>query len=283
MKRLLLNLGLSWQIILGILLLGGLFLPTRTIAAIPGTMTHVGAMSFVQWVLPAAALIMVSLLLGTGLPRYLAWRNGREAGPATAEKWLGAAFLLVGGLLLVKLPHSLYWLFVWDSTHDSFDILWLVIFVPLALFAGFMLAVRLPKQKHFWVLGLPLLPILTCLVVLQVDYHELTVARADRVAVAVETFQDRNGRYPETLNQLTPWYLLSIPEPTIIYGQDWCYAGGDSTYRLAYVDLEHWSSPDAHGKIHQSAGDLSHLPPLCQDQFAVLQVQHSGYFHARID
>lgn len=283
MKRLLIILEPSLQIILGILLLGGLFLPARTIATIPGTMTHVGAMSYVQWVLPAAALIFGPLLLGAGMSHYLSWRDGREASPAPAEGWLAAASLLVGGLLLVKLLHSLYWLFVWDSTHDSFDILWLIIFVPIALFAGLILAVRLPKQKAFWVLGMPLLPILACLVVLQVDYHELTVARADRVAAAIEEFHNQNGRYPETLNQLTPWYLLTVPEPTIIYGQNWCYQGGDSHYRLAYVNLEHWSSPDAHGKIHRSAGDISQLPALCEDQFAVLQIQHPGFFYTTID
>lgn len=276
MQRLLLTLGLYLQIVLGILLLVGMFLPSRIIAAFPGTMTHTGAMSFVQWVLPVAALIVASLPLHGGIPT--AWRNDEKTEPTPVSNWLVAVSLVIVGLLLVKGLHSLYWLFIWDSTHDSFDILWLVLLVPIAVFAGLMLTVRLPKYKLLYVLGLPLLPILALLAGLQVDYHELTATRAERVGTAIESYYAQNGRYPTALNELTPRYLLFIPEPTIIYGQNWCYDSDGSNHRLAYLELAHWSSPTPEIIIHQSAGDLSPLPPTCEDQFAILAVEHPRSF-----
>lgn len=282
MKRVLLITGLFLQIAIGVILLFGLFLPAHTIAALPGAIKHAGAMSYWQWVLPAIGLVIVGLPLKNGVPHFAAAWAGSAAMPTAAGRRLAAVSLLVVGLLLAKLAHSLYWMFVWDKTHDSLDILWLILLVPIALLAGLMLAVRLPRQRILCMLGLPLLPILAYLVGLPVDYHELTATRADRVGLSIERYHEQNGRYPQTLNQLTPRYLLTVPEPTIIYGQNWCYEGGDSYYRLAYVDLDHWSNPNPESRIHQSAGELSHLPPTCASQFALLHSQHPGIFSARL-
>ncbi|MBK8901739.1 MAG: hypothetical protein IPM53_11185 [Anaerolineaceae bacterium] len=282
MKRVLLVTGLYVQIALGLFVLAALFLPAHTMAALPGAINHVGAMSYLQVVLPIAGLLLVGLPLKNGVPRFAAAWAGSAAMPTPAGGRLAAVSLLVVSLLMTKLAHSLYWMFVWDSTHDSFDILWLILLIPIALLAGLMLAVRLPRQRLICLLGLPLLPLLAYLAGVQVDYHELTAARAERVGLAIENYHEVNGRYPQTLNQLTPRYLLSVPEPTIIYGQNWCYEGGDTYYRLAYIDLEHWSSPNPESRIHQSAGDLSHLPPTCEAQFAVLQNQHPGIFYVRL-
>jgi hypothetical protein len=271
------------QIALGLFVLAALFLPAHTIAALPGAINHVGAMSYLQVVLPIAGLILV------GLPpeerrSSLCCRVGLAVPPCQRQQV--ADWPLCPFWWLVCLWQNWHTIctgcFVWDSTHDSLDILWLILLVPIALLAGLMLAVRLPRQRSLCMLGLPLLPILAYLVGLPVDYHELTAARADRIGLAIERYHEQNGRYPQTLNQLTPRYLLSVPEPTIIYGQNWCYEGGDTYYRLAYVDLEHWSSPNPESRLHQSTGDLSHLPPTCEAQFAVLQNQHPGIFNATL-
>lgn len=49
--------------------------------------------------------------------------------------------------------------------------------------------------------------------------------------------------------RLTPGYVLSLPGPVIIYGQDWCHDGGDDYYRLGYVVCEHWSGPRLTGQV----------------------------------
>jgi hypothetical protein len=66
----------------------------------------------------------------------------------------------------------------------------------------------------------------------RVDHHQLTGERAGRTSQAIETYYARKGSYPQDLWQLTPWYVLSLPGLVIIYGQDWCYDGGDDYYRL---------------------------------------------------
>jgi len=51
----------------------------------------------------------------------------------------------------------------------------------------------------------------------------------------VERFYEREERYPETLDELTPRDLLWIPGPVILPGEGWCYQGGEDFYRLGYV------------------------------------------------
>ena len=72
-----------------------------------------------------------------------------------------------------------------------------------------------------------------------VDFRQLTEERAERASQAIETYCAREGRYPQDLRQLTPGYVLSLPGPVTIYGQDWCFDGGDDYYRLGYVYREH--------------------------------------------
>ena len=67
---------------------------------------------------------------------------------------------------------------------------------------------------------------------------------AAQVSQAVERYYAQEGRYPEKLQQLIPWYLLSVPEPVLINGLDWCYDGGADYFRLGYADREHWSAPN---------------------------------------
>ena len=66
----------------------------------------------------------------------------------------------------------------------------------------------------------------------RVDFRQLKGERTGWTSQAIETYYARKGSYPQDLRQLTPWYVLSLPGPVIIYGQDWCYDGGDDYYRL---------------------------------------------------
>jgi hypothetical protein len=105
----------------------------------------------------------------------------------------------------------------------------------------------------------------------------LTEARAARTIEAVEAYYSQEGHYPESLGQLTPRYILSVPQPVIIYGQKWCYEGGPNYYRLGYVNREHWSAPYLIGTLHKAAGDVPDIQPLCREAVTKIQEQHPNF------
>jgi hypothetical protein len=108
----------------------------------------------------------------------------------------------------------------------------------------------------------------------RVDFRQLTEKRAELANQAIETYYLREGRYPQDLQQLTPGYVLSLPEPVIIYGQDWCYDGGDDYYRLGYVYREHWSDPRLTGRIYRTKGEVPDLPRMCEREVVALQERY---------
>jgi hypothetical protein len=111
----------------------------------------------------------------------------------------------------------------------------------------------------------------------QVDIRQLTEERAARTSRAIEAFYGRQGHYPETLEKLTPWYILSIPEPGIIYGQNWCYDSGPNYYRLGYIYREHWSAPYLIGTLHKASGNVPDIHPLCREEATKLQEKHPNF------
>jgi hypothetical protein len=96
------------------------------------------------------------------------------------------------------------------------------------------------------------------------DYHQLTETHAATVARAVDTYYARKGHYPQSLRQLMPWTVLSLPKPVIMSGQDWCYQSGEGYYRLGYVSRDQWSSPYLSVRVYKSVGTLPDLPALCE-------------------
>ena len=91
-----------------------------------------------------------------------------------------------------------------------------------------------------------------------------TERRAEMIDKAIQRYYERNGEYPQTLGDLTPWYLLYIPNPYIIPGLDWCYEGGTDHYRFGYVYRQYFSVP-ASVKIQSSTGEPSDAHWSCQD------------------
>jgi hypothetical protein len=82
----------------------------------------------------------------------------------------------------------------------------------------------------------------------------VTEQRAEAVNRAIQRYHKQNGAYPRTLTDLTPRYLVYIPNPLIIPGQTWCYEGGDSHYRLGYVYRQYFSSA-ASVRVHAAVGE----------------------------
>jgi hypothetical protein len=111
----------------------------------------------------------------------------------------------------------------------------------------------------------------------QVDFRQLTEERAERVTQAIESYYAQEGHYPKDLGQLTPRHALWLPGPVIIYGQDWCYDGGNSYYRLGYVDREHWSDPRLIGRIYKTKGDVPDLHGMCEEEVAAIQKRYPNY------
>ncbi len=231
--------------------------------------------------MPPAAVVVAALLFYSGLTLFDEWRNasqGRDNNSPARHRPAGrtaAIALVISLLLLGVMLYNLYWLMVWDSTTDALDFLWLIFPILAALFAGLLLAVALPRWTKLtglaYALLIPALMIAVSVNAKSVDFRQLTQARAAQVSQAIESYYAREDRYPQDLHQLTPWDVLSLPGPVIIYGEDWCYDGGADYYRLGYVDREHWSSPNFTGHLYKAKGQAPELHPFCSVEIAGLQ------------
>jgi len=114
----------------------------------------------------------------------------------------------------------------------------------------------------------------------RIDFRQLTVERAEQVSQALENYYSQEGRYPQDLQHLTPGYMLSLPVPVIIFGQNWCYDGGDVYYRFGYVYREHWSDPRLIGQVYATKGKLPDLNRMCDGEVVALQ---EGYPESRYE
>jgi hypothetical protein len=276
--------------------------------------------SILLFLLPSLALVVAALLFQSGLKLLALRRSGKadvlppkdldaslaappqndtsedkgrragavEGGSSPGRNrrmgWTAAAAFLLGALLIVKTLDNLYWLMVWDETSDGLIYLWLVLPVLAAFFVGAVLAINLPGWSKLagpaYALLIPAAMIAVSARGLSVDYRGLTEAHAGRVSQAVEAYYARNDRYPQALRQLVPFYLISLPGPVIINGQDWCYRAGAGYYQLGYVDRAHWSSPILTGQVYKTAGQAPEKPGLCDSQIAIMQQRNPGFYSA---
>jgi type II secretory pathway pseudopilin PulG len=221
------------------------------------------------------------MLLNSSLNLYKEWQNagaGEDENSQTQPKLAGrtaAIALGLSALLLAKVAYNLYWFTVWDNTDDSLGYIWLIIPILAALFSSEILLITLPgRTKVASILYLVIIPGLMIFVsarAQRVDFRQLTEERAEQVSQALETYYSQEGRYPQDLQHLTPGYVLSLPVPVIISGQNWCYDGGDDYYRLGYVYREHWSDPRLIGQIYGTKGELPDLYRMCEGEVVALQ------------
>jgi hypothetical protein len=229
------------------------------------------------------ALVIAALLLHSGLNLFQAWRNGRagEGGDSHPQgQHVGrTAFLALGlgSLLLAKALHSFYWFMVWDTTTDPLGAFWLAVPIPAVLYASIVLSIVLPGKLKLagfsYVLLIPAV-IAVSSRAQRVDYRQLTEERAGRASQALEAYYTREGRYPPDLQRLTPWYALTLPGPVTIYGQDWCYDGGEGYYRLGYVYREQWSDPHLTARTYRTEGQVPDLGPICDREITTLQKRY---------
>lgn len=256
----------AWMVT-GLLILAGLIVPSHWVMADrePGLLSSFAAA--ILFLLPSLALVNAALLLQAGLTLL----NRRTA----------LACLVLAGILILKTLHNLYELTVWDSTYDALTYLWLIVPVCAVLLSALMLFVVLPERTKLtgfiYLLILPALMIAVSAMAQRVDFRQVTDRRAERTVRAIESYYVREGRYPNALSELAPRYLLSVPKPMIIYGQDWCYESGQGYYRIGYIDREHWSDPRLIGRVYSAAGETPGSGQMCLEEFNTIQSRHPDF------
>ena len=270
----------------GLLILLTLFLPASTFIIIfpmrVGSPLDSGLdIAFTILMGISLALVVAALLLNSGLGLNQKRKDsgaGEDEGYQEQLKNTGRTAMVViilSVLLLTKALHSFYWFMVWDTTTDSLGWLWIQFPLLGVLIASFILFIApLGKTK---LLGFSYLLLIPALIAIsaraqRVDFRQLTEERAEYTIELIETYHANNGHYPEDLQELSTWHIFLIPDPVIIYGEKWCYEGGDDYYRLGYIYREHWSSPNLIGKTHKSQGDILDIQPLCKNEAAALMV-----------
>jgi len=264
----------------GLLILAILSLPASVLVYIfPARLSQPfgSALAFTLFLILSIALFVAAMLLKSGLQLTIQWQKADAAenvDSQTQRKHAGRTAVVVlalDALLLAKVLHYLYWLMVWDTTYDPLKYMWLLFPFLAVVFSAFVLVITLPGRLKFagglYGLIIPAL-IVVSTYAQQVDFRQLTEERAEHTINVIETYYPREGRYPQDLRQLIPRYSLSLPGPVIIYGQDWCYEGGDDGYRLGYVYREHWSDPRLVGRIYKTVGEQPYRDRICDEEIA---------------
>ena len=184
-------------------------------------------------------LIVVALsasLFTSGIKRIPAARGDhpRSAFRAWSPTFLrfGLAILLLAGLI-----YTILWGSIWDRPSDGMMGILLSVFCSLvSIAAGVLMAFTLSGKQRIaslvFLIVVPLLLFQGYNLGWQISNLEITAGRATRIQRAVEHFYEREERYPETLDELTPRDLLWIPGPVILQGEGWCYQSGRYYYRL---------------------------------------------------
>jgi hypothetical protein len=284
------RMGARVQIYAGLLILVGLLLPNASVIATPEfhmPQPFPNVLNFMIFFMPTLALAMAAWLLHSGISRY---KERQKAGPVEAEgsqaqrKQAGRDAVILLGLSVLtfsKTLENLYWLTIWDRTNDSFGPFLLAGPVLAVVVSGLILCGTLvdgakPIGLYYLAFGLAAVFVVSTFAQ-RVDFRQLTETRAGQVSQAIESYYKRTGRYPENLQQLVPWDMLSIPEPVIIYGQGWCYQGGGDTYRLGYIYRDVWFSPMLTGRIYKTQGQAADASRLCDAEIAALRINYPDY------
>ncbi len=295
---------ISWTII-GWAIAWIVFFAARRLS--PTLLIGVGATSFVALMLPDAltseiapylpqplkdpitlaflftipsSFVISALLTHSGLTLYAKSRTAGEVRIASQARGGSTAIVGLSAVILAIALRDLYRFMVWDTTADSLGMLWLALPILSLLFSCALLMGMLPGRARLaglsYLLLIPLLiPLAAC--AQTVDFRQLTLAHAEQVRQEVEAFELREGRYPQSLSDLPPWQALTLPAPMILYGQRWCYQGGDAFYRLGYLDRDHWSSPIQYGRVFSARGHSPLRVDVCQEAIAKFRAGHSGW------
>jgi len=100
-----------------------------------------------------------------------------------------------------------------------------------------------------------------------------TARRAEMIDRAILRYYDQHGQYPQALADLTPGYLLYMPVPFILPGEDWCYQGAADYYRLGAFYRDFFGSPLSL-KIYAQAGTPPETGWECGERLAEMKTRY---------
>jgi hypothetical protein len=155
---------------------------------------------------------------------------------------LGFRLVLVA-LLTGGSAYYVFWDGVWSAAHARFfeDHLPFAHFL-FGLIAGVMLFLALRGWRRLagpaFVVFLTSTTTIALILGWNVSAFKLTDTRAAQIDAAIAHYHQVNGRFPSSLGQLTPRYLLYLRPPVVVRNAGWCYQGGPDYYRLGYVSGE---------------------------------------------
>lgn len=162
--------------------------------------------------------------------------------PSGRSFWLGA---LLVGILFISQYANLRLVAIRNTTSED-QILGAfgLMFVIIAGLAAASAVIWKHSNRQAWaIVGLILLFCVGQIPAISIPnelYIEVTRRGAGQINAAILQFHSQNGRYPSTLDELTPRYLLLIPEPVTYYRKTWCYDGGQGYYRLGYYSNDRY-------------------------------------------
>ena len=62
----------------------------------------------------------------------------------------------------------------------------------------------------------------------------MAINNADKLITAIETFQKKNGYYPDSINQLVPEHIKSIPKPGVMGISRYYYEKTKDNFNLTF-------------------------------------------------
>jgi hypothetical protein len=237
----------------------------RTSEMLPSWLEYIVSIG-TYFIIPGLGIVMSALLIRKFLSndQSLSWRAVIST-------------VLMVSVLLLMIGYQSILISMWDVATDGLGwlFLWFITSI-IGIGSAILMAWSIPRNR-IWV---AVLFALTVPLVMQ-EAQNLgtydsnnnwgttpiitTERRADRIEKAIQRYYERNNEYPQSLSDLVPLYILYIPNPFIIPGQDWCYQGGSNYYRFGYVYRKIFSTP-AFVRIHSSVGESSNTNWGCQDE-----------------
>ena len=224
------------------------------------------------WIL--IPLIFSWYILSFILPAVLIYR-GLRSKDANKSRLTSVCFILAGLLVVGQLATIMrHGVMVNATAHAAEDHLPFGEML-VAVLTGMVLLVVLNGKRRL--IGLAFIVVIPVLIASAyaagwlVDPQAVTLARAERITTALETYQQETGEYPASLRDLTPDYMPFILGPLTGRAQVWCYQSGPEYYRLGYVFIQRYygpSFPDPHFeiKLHASEGDPPEAGWMCDQE-----------------
>jgi MFS family permease len=242
-------------ILLVLLLLLALWNTDRARPLFEGPAWLASIVQVMLFLIPGAAVIVAARLVqaGFGSETQLDWRR-------LVPAWVAVI------IIMFLLSYQVMLASIWDVATDGLSGIFLVGMNSLAgIASGLLLAWKLAgRRKMAAFLFAAIVPVIMIGAERLGTFDRdgewgtlpiiVTESRAEKIDQAIRRFQAEHGSYPQTLQELAPRYLLYIPVPYIIRGQDWCYESGEDYYRFGYVYREMFSLP-AEARVHAMQGE----------------------------